>query len=62
MEILLRLAREGDMRGLLQQAARLSEQDKRYLPFADQLRRLAQGFESKALLCFVEQYVEEAGT
>jgi CheY-like chemotaxis protein len=59
MDILLRLAREGDMRGLLRQATRLTELDKRYLPFADQLRLLAQGFESKAVLKLVERYLEK---
>jgi hypothetical protein len=63
MDILLRLAREGDMRGLLRQATRLTELDERYLPFASQLRLLAQGFESKAILSFVERYLEkEAGS
>jgi CheY-like chemotaxis protein len=64
MEILLRLAREGDMRSLLQQAAQLTELDERYLPFANRLRLLAQRFESKAILRFVEQSLgkeKEAG-
>jgi CheY-like chemotaxis protein len=55
MDILLRLAREGDMRGLLRQATRLTELDQRYLPFANQLCLLAKRFESKAILRFVEQ-------
>jgi hypothetical protein len=64
MDILLRLAREGDMRSLLHQAAQLTELDERYLPFANQLRLLAQRFESKAILRFVEQSLgqeKEAG-
>ena len=59
MDILLRLAREGDMRGLLRQATRLTELDQRYLPFANQLRLLAQGFESKAILRLVERHLEK---
>jgi CheY-like chemotaxis protein len=59
MDILLRLAREGDMRGLLRQATRLTELDQRYLPFANQLRLLAQRFESKAILRLVEQHLEK---
>ena len=50
------------MRGLLRQATRLTELDQRYLPFANQLRLLAQGFESKAILRLVERHLEkEAG-
>jgi DNA-binding NarL/FixJ family response regulator len=59
MDILLRLAREGDMRGLVQQATRIADLDERYLPFANRVRLLAQGFESKALLKFVEQSLEK---
>jgi PAS domain S-box-containing protein len=59
MDILLRLAREGDMRGLLRQATRLTELDQRYLPFANQLRHLAQRFESKAILRLVERHLEK---
>src|SRR4051794_1165586 len=61
MDILLRLAQEGDMRGLLRQATKLTELDERYLPFANQLRLLAQRFESKAILKFVERYLEKEG-
>ena len=49
------------MRGLLRQAAQLAELDERYLPFADQLRLLAQGFESRLILKFVEHYLEKGG-
>jgi hypothetical protein len=59
MDVLLHLAREGDMRGLLRQATRLTELDQRYLPFADQLRHLAQRFESKAILKLVERHLEK---
>jgi PAS domain S-box-containing protein len=61
MDILLRLAREGDMRGLLLQSTQLTELDERYLPFANQLRLLAQRFESKAILRFVERCLEKEG-
>jgi len=59
MDILLSLAREGDMRGLLRQATRLTELDQRYLPFANQLHLLARGFESKAILRLVERHLEK---
>jgi PAS domain S-box-containing protein len=58
MDILLRLAREGDMRGIVQQATHLAELDQRYLPFANQLRLLAQKYQSKSILSLVERYLE----
>jgi PAS domain S-box-containing protein len=58
MDILLRLAREGDMRGILQKATHLAELDERYRLFANQLRFLAQKYQSKAILSLVERYLE----
>ncbi|MFJ1260000.1 ATP-binding protein [Cupriavidus sp. CuC1] len=58
MEILHRLAREGNMRDIVQRAAHLAELDERYRPFADQLRLLAKGYQSKAILSLVERHLE----
>ena len=58
MEILHRLAREGNMRDIVQRATHLAELDERYRPFADQLRRLAKGYQSKAILSLVERHLE----
>jgi len=58
MEILHRLAREGNMRDIAQRAAHLAELDARYRPFAEQLRLLAKGYQSKAILSLVEQHLE----
>lgn len=52
------LARLGDMRAIVQQATQLIELDERYRPFADHLCRLAKDYQSKAILSFVEQYLE----
>lgn len=58
MEILHRLARLGNMRDILQRATYLAELDESYAPFANQLRQLAKGYQSKAILHLVEQYLE----
>ena len=58
MGTLYRLARLGNMQNILERAAYLVELDKRYRPFADQLSRLAQGYQSKALLNFVQHHME----
>jgi PAS domain S-box-containing protein len=60
MAILHRLALEGSMRDIIRQAAHLAELDPRYRPFAAQLRALAQGFQSKAVLDLVERYINRA--
>ncbi|SDR59482.1 ATP-binding protein [Paraburkholderia tuberum] len=58
IETLHYLARLGDMRAIVQHARHLSELDERYRPFADHLCRLAKAYRSKAILSFVEQYLE----
>ncbi|GAB7541356.1 ATP-binding protein [Cupriavidus sp. 8B] len=58
MEALRRLAQLGNMRAIVQHATHLTELDERYRPFADQLCQLAKGYRSKAILSFVEQYLE----
>jgi CheY-like chemotaxis protein len=60
MEILHRLALEGNMRDIVQRAAHLAELDERYRPFADQLRLLAKGYQSKAVLSLVERHLERS--
>jgi len=57
MAILHRLAQEGSMRDIVRQAAYLEQLDERYRPFAKQLRALAQGYQSKAVLDLVERYL-----
>ncbi|CAB3802609.1 Sensor histidine kinase RcsC [Paraburkholderia fynbosensis] len=62
IEALHHLARLGDMRAIMQYAAHVTELDERYRPFADHLCRLAKGYRSKAVLSFVEQYLETRQT
>jgi len=57
MSELHRLARHGDMQEIARWANRIGALDARYLPFAEQLRRLAKGYRSKAILELVEQYL-----
>ncbi|MGF6970155.1 PAS domain S-box-containing protein [Paraburkholderia sp. WC7.3g] len=62
MEALHHLARLGDMRAIVQYATHVTELDERYRPFADHLCRLAKGYRSKAVLNFVEQYLDSSQT
>ena len=59
LESLYELARWGNMRNIAQRAASLAEMDERYAPFAGQLEALANGYQSKAIVQFVEQFLAE---
>ncbi len=50
------LALRGDMRDVVQHVDALAEADPCYAPFVAQMRRLAQNFQTKALLGLIEQY------
>lgn len=50
-----RLARGGDMRDIVQYAENIAGLDPVYLPFASRLRGMAEAYQSKAILAFVEQ-------
>lgn len=56
MAELHRLALIGNMRDIVQQAARIDALDPIYHPFAAQLKELAESYQSKALLAFVERH------
>jgi CheY-like chemotaxis protein len=58
LETLHRLARMGNMRDIMLWAERIAELDQRYRPFADQLRLMAKGYQSKAIVTLVERYLE----
>jgi PAS domain S-box-containing protein len=59
MQTLHRLAQLGNMRDILQFAERIANADPRYRPFAARLHRMAEGFQSKAILAFVEGYIND---
>ena len=57
IEILYELAMLGSMKKIRERAIYLQEIDDKYLPFANKLQELAQGFQEKAILNLVEQYL-----
>lgn len=57
MDELHRLARYGDMREISLWSERVAALDARYAPFAEQVRLLAKGYQSKAILELVEQHL-----
>ncbi|MGK3964686.1 AAA family ATPase [Sorangium sp. So ce118] len=59
MEVLHALALEGNMRDIRKRAAYLTTLGERYRPFADRLDRLAQYYQSQAILSLVEQHLQE---
>ena len=56
MAVLLDLAMMGDLRGILQQTARIEVLDRQYIPFALHLRQLAKGYKERQILEFVKKY------
>jgi PAS domain S-box-containing protein len=58
IEVLHHLALSGSVREILQQTDRLIEMNESYRPFAEHLRTMAAGYETKAILSFIEQYLE----
>ena len=58
LETLQQLVRIGNMRAILDHAGHLEALDARYLPLAEQLRRLALGYQSKALRTLVERLAQ----
>jgi hypothetical protein len=47
------------MRGIRERAAHIETLGEPYAPFARKLRELAKGFEERAILALVEQYIGE---
>ncbi|HLY63891.1 MAG TPA: ATP-binding protein, partial [Chloroflexota bacterium] len=61
LQLLHRLAEEGDMRQIVQWAERVTVLDERYGPFIEQVRSLASQYQSRAVLSLVEQYLGSRG-
>ncbi|HEY8025429.1 MAG TPA: response regulator [Burkholderiaceae bacterium] len=59
---LYELALAGNMRDIRRQAEHIATLDAKYQPFADKLAALAKSYQSKAILEFVETYVEAKRT
>jgi hypothetical protein len=62
MAVLHDLARRGNMQDIARYANHLEQLDPDYRPFAEQLRRYASQYQSKALLAFVECYLPDGDT
>ncbi|HEX7907538.1 MAG TPA: ATP-binding protein [Paraburkholderia sp.] len=58
MEELHQLAREGNMRGIVQWAERVAASNPSHAAFAARLHQLARAYQSKAILQLVERYLE----
>lgn len=59
MEILYELAMLGSMKKIRERAIYLEELDKKYAPLAAKLKDLAQGFQEKAIVNLVKQYLSQ---
>ncbi|NVM79140.1 PAS domain S-box-containing protein [Duganella sp. SG902] len=57
MAVLHELAQLGNMRAIVERADYLIGRDRAYRPFAEQLRQLAKGYQSQALLQLVERHM-----
>jgi hypothetical protein len=59
MEILLDLARMGDMWGIRERAAHIETLGEQYASFARRLGKLAESFEEGQIQTLIERYMEE---
>ncbi|MBI1878382.1 MAG: response regulator [Chloroflexi bacterium] len=58
LAVLYKLARLEDMRHIRAKAADLETLGEQFMPFARKLRELAQGYQAKATLALIEQYLD----
>jgi len=58
LEILYELAMLGKMRDIRERASYLEELDRKFIPFARKLRKLAQGFEDELILAMVTKQMD----
>ena len=59
LNILYDLARKGLIDSLSEEADKLKEIDNKYLPFAEEIQSLVQGFKIKQIRKFIKQYMDE---
>ena len=60
IEILYELAMLGNMKKIRERAIYLQELDEQYAPLAVKLQELAQGFQEKAIVNLIEQYLSSS--
>jgi signal transduction histidine kinase/DNA-binding NarL/FixJ family response regulator len=58
MKVLYDLAMLGSMTKIRQQASHLEKLDEKYIPFAEKITELAQGFQEKAIINLIEKYLD----
>ncbi len=58
LNILLDLAQRGNMRKIIRQANYLKELNAEYAPFSDELKQMAETYQSRAILDFINNYFE----
>ncbi|HAX80075.1 MAG TPA: hybrid sensor histidine kinase/response regulator [Cyanobacteria bacterium UBA11372] len=59
MKHLFELAIKGNMKGIIREAAKWEQLDERFVPFTEQLRQLAKGFQEKELLELISKYIKD---
>jgi hypothetical protein len=59
LDILLDLARRGNMQAIRERAAHIETLGEQYVPFARRLSELAKGFEEDQILALVEHRIED---
>ncbi len=57
LNLLLELAKQGNIARILERATKIERLDSQYLPFARMLRQLAESFQEKKLRQFIEEYI-----
>lgn len=55
IEILYKLSKRGNLKGILREADRLEQLNEQFIPFSEHLRQLARGFQEKKLLEVISQ-------
>ena len=58
LEVLLDLVRMGDMSAIMERAEHIRSLGEEFIPFAERLRALAEGFEEQKILNLIRQYME----
>jgi PAS domain S-box-containing protein len=56
MEILYELAMKGNFKGIIKQAALITQIDQKYIPFAKHLHQLAKGFQDQEILVLLQSH------
>ena len=62
MAVLHRLALEGDMRGIRREAERVATLDPRYALFTERLRLLAEEYQTRAIVEFIDRHMNRGGS